>query len=78
MSDPQQTPWPDNPNAPQISYYLYFEEKAYISGTFISSILYGTLKLPTHTCPYVRAHLFCSVYSRDDHYAVLQMYGCPV
>ena len=34
-------PWSDNPNAPQISYDLYFQEKADFSGILIASILYG-------------------------------------
>ena len=74
MSDPRRTPWSDNPNAPQISYYQYFEEKAYVSGIFISSILYGTPNAPTPTRSLICAHFVCPVYSRDDHCVVLQMH----
>ena len=44
-------PWSDNPNAPKIPRFTYFEEKATLAGVFIASILYGTHKpLPlTHS-----------------------------
>ena len=41
MSDSQEIPWTDNPNAPKVPYYLYIEEKAYFAGILIASILYG-------------------------------------
>ena len=46
MSDPQEQPWSDNPNAPNISRRLYFDEKAYFAGLLISSVLYGTPEAP--------------------------------
>ena len=50
MSDSR--PWSDNPNAPKISYSLYFQEKANFAGFLLASILYG--KHPTiHVCPLV-------------------------
>ena len=51
MSDSQDKPWSDNPNAPQIPYYLYFEEKADFAGVLIGSILYGMHNPPRlHVC----------------------------
>ena len=41
MSDSQEQPWSDDPDAPNISHRLYFDEKAYSAGLLISSILYG-------------------------------------
>ena len=49
MSDAQDKPWSDNPNAPQIPYYLYFEEKADFAGVLIGSILYGMHNAPQLT-----------------------------
>ena len=46
MSDSQEQPWSDNPNAPSISRRLYFDEKAYFAGLLISSILYGAPNAP--------------------------------
>ena len=46
MSDSQEQPWSDNPNAPSISRRLYFDKKAYFAGLLISSILYGTPNIP--------------------------------
>ena len=41
MSESQEQPWSDNPNAPQISHELYFAEKTYFAGILLASILYG-------------------------------------
>ena len=46
MSDSQEQPWSDHPNAPNISRRLYFDEKAYFAGLLISSILYGSPNAP--------------------------------
>ena len=46
MASSQEKPWSDNPNAPKISYDLYFYEKAALARAFISSILYGTPERP--------------------------------
>ena len=46
MSDSQEQPWSNNPNAPNISRRLYFDEKAYFAGLLISSILYGRPNAP--------------------------------
>ena len=74
MSDSQETPWSDNPNAPKISYHLYFGEKSSFAGTLIGVILYGTPNTPP---TYVSVYP-CSVclfgYSRNDYRTVLQMY----
>jgi len=43
MSDSDQKPWSDNPNAPKIPYSLYFQEKADFAGILIGSILYGVV-----------------------------------
>ena len=57
MSDSQQQPWSDNPNAPKIPYYAYLDEKAWFAGIVVSSILYGTPK----TRSSIHAHFICSV-----------------
>ena len=51
MAVSQQMPWSDDPNAPQITYSLYQEEKIVFVGTLISAIFYGMLT-PNHpfTC----------------------------
>ena len=46
MSDSHPMPWSDNPNAPKISYPLYFREKSSFAGSLIGTILYGTSKTP--------------------------------
>ena len=38
--------WSDNPNAPDIPYYQYVDEKFIFAGTLVGSILYGTCKTP--------------------------------
>ena len=43
MSDSSQTPWSNNPFAPQIPYSVYFAEKANFAGSLIGAIFYGTL-----------------------------------
>ena len=52
----------DNPNAPNISYELYFEEKAYFAGAFVASIFYGAPKTshyePTYPCSFRVFDLF--------------------
>ena len=48
MADSQQQPWSDNPNAPNISPRVYFDEKANFAGYFIGAILYGMFKTPLH------------------------------
>ena len=54
MWDTQHRPWSDNPNAPKISYHLYFDEKAHFAGSLVNSILYGMPKIshhkPTNPC----------------------------
>ena len=46
MSDSRLIPWSDNPNAPKISYPLYFSEKTNFTGVVLGSIFYGTWKAP--------------------------------
>ena len=46
MSDPQENPWSDNPNAPKIPYALHLDEKANFAGYLVASILYGTSRTP--------------------------------
>lgn len=41
MSATSEEPWSSGPNAPQISYYWYFEEKTNFAGIVVSTILYG-------------------------------------
>jgi len=52
MSDSQETPWIDNPNAPKVPHWLYIEEKAYFAGIIIASILYGSYKAAQFAYPY--------------------------
>ena len=62
MSDSQQKPWSDNPSAPMISYDLYFFEKVWFAGNFVScSILYGARKELTPTKLSSCAHFVCPV-----------------
>ena len=57
MSDSQEwPPWSDNPNAPNIPYRVYLDEKANFAGYILSSILYGTPDTPLPISPSVRAH----------------------
>ena len=58
MSDSQKQPWPDNPDAPKIPYWLYSYEKSYFAGTPISSVLHGT---PKTFRLYVRDRFICLV-----------------
>jgi len=76
MSDSRYKSWSNNPNAPKIPYALYLEEKAYYAGTLIGSMLYGMRKR-FFACPPTRAHLVLSVYPRNAHRVVLQMYDRP-
>ena len=52
MWDSQHKPRSDNPNAPNIPYHLYFDEKTDFSGALVASILYGTSKAPHHKFNY--------------------------
>lgn len=47
MSDPSEEPWSDDPNAPQLPYWLYTGEKEYFAGSVIAAAFYGT---PTCLC----------------------------
>ena len=78
MPDSQEQSWSDDPNAPKITHYLYFREKAGFAGYLIGSILYGTLKVPPPMRPPIRAHFVRSVCTRGSHRAVLQMYSRTV
>ena len=75
MSDSQEKPWSDNPNAPQIPYYLYFEEKADFAGVLIGSILYGMHMVFTPISLRNHTHLVCSAYPRDTGRTFLPVYG---
>ena len=44
MSGSQQKPWSNNPNAPNISYNTYLNEKSGLAGLFVGSMLYGAPK----------------------------------
>ena len=58
MSDSQEQLWSDNPNAPKITYALYFAEKSYFAGILLAAILYGaygTFRL------HIRSVLICLV-----------------
>ena len=51
MSDSQEKPWSDNPNAPAILYELYYYEKTWLAGNLLSPIFYGTYeKSRPHDC----------------------------
>ena len=56
-----QKPWSTNPNAPDIPYSLYFQEKANFAGILIGSILYGTSETPPLTRPSIRAHFVLGI-----------------
>ena len=62
MSDSQEQPWSDNPNAPKIPYRIYFDEKANFAGHLLTSILYGTPDTPLPIPLSVRAHSVCSIF----------------
>ena len=55
MSNSQEQPWSNNPNAPDIPRVVYVGEKANFAGTLVSSILYGTRNWYTYPCvhPYL-------------------------
>ena len=74
MWDSQHKPRSDNLNAPDISYEVYFEEKAYFAGALVASICYGVPKT-SHYEPTTRAHSVCLIYSRVSHRAILQIHG---
>lgn len=79
MSDSQEQPWSDNPNAPMIPLITYHNEKAWFAGTLASFILYGTPQRSPPTRLPISAHdSVCSVYSRDSHYTVLQLHDRAV
>ena len=48
-------PWSDNPNAPKIPHHAYTTEKALLAGGFISSIFYGTPRIPPAYDPSIGA-----------------------
>lgn len=73
MSDSQEQPWSDSPNAPKIPSYIYRFEKTWFAGVLVGSILHGTRKKSLLARPSVRAH--CSFYSRDARRPVLQLRG---
>jgi len=63
MVDYQEQPWSDNPNAPQMLYFMYQLEKAWFAGILLSLVSYGTRKISLPTHPLIRAHCFvCLVY----------------
>ena len=47
MSDSLGEPWSDNPDAPQIPDWVYFEEKAYFAGVILGAVLYGAPPYPS-------------------------------
>ena len=65
MASSSESPWSDNPNAPQIPYLLYFVEKATFAGTLLGAIFYGT---PTHVSAYMCSSFSLIHRSRDRHY----------
>ena len=71
MSDSQERPWSDNPNAPRIPYWLYLQEKSRFAGVFLGSILYGTNKVSLSTCTYP-----CSIYSALLGILVVLFFQC--
>ena len=73
----QQKPWSDSPNAPKITYKVYFEEKANFAGVLIGSILYGMSKNATTYVAYLHS-VRSFGYSRDRYRVVLQMRACAV
>ena len=69
-----ENPWSDNPNAPQIKYSSYLEEKENIAGTFIAAILYGSLV--HHLRISAHAVFGCLLqHHRDHHRSILSMHG---
>ena len=78
MSDSQQKPWSNNPNAPKISSGLHFEEKGSIIGNLVAPIFYGTSEASPPTRPHIRAHFVYFVCPRDDHRGFLEMYDRTV
>ena len=48
--------WSDNPNAPNILYFLYVDEKVSFAGIRFGSILYGTRKTPPPPHSPTRVH----------------------
>ena len=78
MSDSQELPWSDGPNAPNIPYVLYLEEKSIFAGVLISSILYGMPKTLSPTRPSVREHFIRLVCFRDHNRTVVSEYGRAV
>ena len=47
MSDPSETPWSSDPNAPQIPSWLYVAEKVNLAGEAVGAMSYGA---PAHLC----------------------------
>lgn len=48
MSDSQEEPWTNNPNAPKIPHDLYLREKSYFAGVLVAALLYGACKALPH------------------------------
>ena len=46
MAHSSQTPWSNDPNAPQLPTWLHLIEKAFLAGFFIGAISYGALTPP--------------------------------
>ena len=59
MSDSQEKPWSNNPNAPKIPCSLYQYEKANFAGILICSILYGKHKTPLAAHLSIHTHSIC-------------------
>ena len=55
MSDTQQKPWSDNPNAPKVPYDVYFAEKSNFAGVLIAAVFYGMSGTPNL---HVRLYVF--------------------
>jgi len=76
MSDSQERPWSNNPNAPKVPHDFYLEEKAYFAGVLIAAILYGTRKIPPQTRLSAMLNLFARPsFHRGHRHAVFPMYG---
>ena len=78
MSDSQELPWSDGPNAPSIPYFFYLQEKSFFAGILISSILYGMPNIPSPTRPSVREHSIRLVCFRDRDRTVVSKYDRAV
>ena len=72
MSNAQEQPWSNDPDAPKITHHLYASEKATLAGIFIGSILYGAHN--THYPLSVYPCSPCLTHSRVACCTVIQMY----